>query len=87
MVEGELIVEKVQAALGAGTEVHVEDLTGTLDHWRALIISPAFEGKLLIKRHRMVNSALADELRGSNGAIHALTLETYTPAEWAGRNK
>lgn len=87
MVEAELIVEKVCAALGEGTQVEAEDLTGTRDHWRALVISPAFEGLMLIKRHRLVNAALKEELQGPHGAIHALTLETYTPAEWAGRCK
>jgi stress-induced morphogen len=83
MVEAELIVSKVSEALGEGTVVHPEDLTGTRDHWRAIVISPAFEGKLLIKRHRLIYGALVEEMRGP---IHALTLETYTPAEWAQRN-
>jgi stress-induced morphogen len=84
MVEAEHIVAQVTAALGEGTQVVAEDMTGTLDHWRAVVISPAFEGKLSIKRHRLVYGALEEEMRGP---IHALTLETYTPAEWAGRNR
>jgi stress-induced morphogen len=79
MVEPEHIVEKVSAELGEGTTVDVTDLTGTRDHYKATVVSPAFDGKLPIKRHRMVYAALAEEMKGP---IHALTLETYTPQEW-----
>ncbi len=61
--------------------VELRDLTGTEDHWEALVVSEAFAGKSLIERHRMVFAALADELKGP---IHALTLKTYTPAEKGG---
>lgn len=59
-------------------EVHLEDLTGTRDHWRAKIVSRAFDGVSAVMRHRLVYKALADELRGP---IHALALETLTPSE------
>ena len=59
-------------------EVHLEDLTGTEDHWRAKIVSSAFDGVSAVMRHRLVYKALADELRGP---IHALALETLTPSE------
>ena len=80
MIEPDEIESKVSAALGAGTEVAAIDLTGTRDHYRAVVVSPAFEGKVMIKRHRMVYAALAEEMKG---AIHALTLETLTPEEHA----
>ncbi|MEE9444546.1 MAG: BolA family protein, partial [Cocleimonas sp.] len=41
-------------------------------------VSQAFEGKMLIARHRMLNKALADELN----TIHALSLHTMTPDEY-----
>ena len=79
MVEPEHIVERVSAELGDGTTVDVTDLTGTKDHYEAIIVSPAFQGKLPIKRHRMVYAALAEEMKGP---IHALTLQTFPPEEW-----
>ncbi len=78
MIEPEEIVAKIQASL-TDAEVHVVDLTGTRDHYQATVISQEFAGKPLIKRHRMVYAALADEMKGP---IHALTLETYTPEQW-----
>ena len=47
-------------------------------HYRVLIVSPVFAGKSRVARHRMVNDALADELKGR---VHALALTTYAPDE------
>jgi len=51
-------------------------------HFSALVVSAAFEGVRPLQRHQQVYAAL-DGLIG--GAIHALALETLTPAEWATR--
>ena len=58
--------------------IEVIDLTGTEDHWQAVVISAQFAGKSLIQRHRLVNAELAEELKGP---IHALTLDVKTPDE------
>lgn len=51
-------------------------------HFRVVIVSPAFAGLALLARHRLVNTAIADErLTG----LHALSLHTYTPEEWQQR--
>ena len=75
----EEITSKIRAALPDAV-VTLKDLTGTQDHWEAVIISAAFEGKSLIERHRLVNRALAEELKGP---IHALTLTLKSPTEAA----
>lgn len=50
----------------------------TESHYKVVIVSSDFDGKMLIARHRMINEALADEL----SAIHALALHTMTPDEY-----
>lgn len=60
--------------------IQLEDLTGTKDHYQALIVSSAFEGKTPLVQHQLVYQALAEEMKGP---IHALSLKTYTPASWA----
>jgi len=50
----------------------------TESHFKVVAVSEAFEGKMLIARHRMINNALADELN----SIHALSLHTMTPDEY-----
>jgi BolA protein len=47
-------------------------------HFRVLLVSPAFAGKSRLARHRLVNEALAAELRGK---VHALALDLYAPGE------
>jgi BolA protein len=51
---------------------------GSESHFKVSIASERFEGLMLIKRHRLVNEALASELQ----QIHALALHTMTPQEW-----
>ena len=79
MIEPEKIVEKIQTAL-PGAEVDVQDLTGTKDHYKARVVAEQFEGQNLVARHRLVYDALSEEMKGP---IHALTLDVYTPEEWA----
>jgi BolA protein len=50
-------------------------------HFRVLVVSPAFAGKSRIDRHRMVNDALAAELKGK---VHALAIKAYAPGEAIG---
>jgi BolA protein len=54
---------------------------GSETHWNLVIVSPAFEGKRLIQRHRAVYGALGEELRSG---IHALSMKTLAPGEWRG---
>ncbi len=78
----EEITAKIRVSL-PDAEVILKDLTGTQDHWEAVIVSAGFEGKSLMERHRIVNRALAEELKGP---IHALTLTLKTRTE-AGSDK
>ena len=71
------IIAKIRAAL-PDAEVEMQDLTGTADHWKATIVSQAFDGQSMLQRHRLVMAALADEMKGP---IHALTLDVKTPSE------
>jgi BolA protein len=59
-------------------EGHAGHRPGGETHFRLYIVSPAFEGKSRIERHRMINSVLAAELAGS---VHALAIKAETPEE------
>lgn len=65
--------------LAPGTEAEVIDLTGTQDHYQAVVISPAFEGKMMIQQHRLIFALFASEI--DSGEVHALTLKTFTPEQ------
>jgi acid stress-induced BolA-like protein IbaG/YrbA len=61
-----------------GAHVEVRDYTGGGDHFEALVVSDAFEGKGLVERHQLVYKALGDAMRVK---VHALTLKVLTPAQ------
>jgi len=74
--------EKIQKLIAQAlpeSEVVVQDLTGSSDHFQALVISPAFEGKTMVEQHQLVYQALGDSMKE---AIHALALKTFTPEQW-----
>lgn len=75
-------IEELIAAGIPGAQVEVRDYTGGGDHFEALIVSPAFEGKGLVERHQLVYQALGDAMRAR---VHALTLKTLTPAQFENR--
>ena len=80
VLNAEVIRARIAAAL-SGASVEIADTTGGGDHYRARVVAEVFEGKGSVERHRMVYAALGDEMR--SGALHALELSTYSPAEWA----
>jgi BolA protein len=57
---------------------HAGSRPGGETHFRVHIVAEAFRGKSRIERHRMVNSALADELAGG---VHALAIHASAPGE------
>ena len=48
-------------------------------HFKVVIVSDDFDGKMLIDRHRAVNDCLADELQTG---VHALSIEAKTQKQW-----
>jgi BolA protein len=48
-------------------------------HYDAIVVAASFSGKTMMQQHRMVYSALADQMQTT---IHALSLKTYTPEQW-----
>ncbi len=55
---------------------------GSETHFKVVVVARAFEGERLLKRHRRINSTLAEELAGG---VHALAMHTYTTEEWRAR--
>jgi len=63
-------------------ESHMHNVApGSESHFKVTIVSNLFKDQMLIKRHRMVNKTLQQELQ----QIHALALHTLTPDEWEAR--
>ncbi len=65
-----------------GATAHVE---GDGRHFRAVVIAAAFAGLTRIRQHRLVNDALRESF--DSEALHALSIETWTPERWAESNR
>ncbi|MEM9602346.1 MAG: BolA family protein [Pseudomonadota bacterium] len=70
--------------LAVENESHKHNVpAGSESHFKVTVVSTDFEGQRLLQRHRRINSTLKAEIE----LIHALSLHTFTPAEWRARNE
>lgn len=72
--------DEITALITAGIPCTHCQTQGDGRHWYATIVSTAFEGKRLIARHQLVYSTLGNRMKTDE--IHALSMKTFTPAEW-----
>lgn len=81
-----MIEKKIEQKLEEGLtnpKIFLQDMTGTMDHFNAIIISDDFIGKNLIEQHRLVYKILGDMVTNE---IHALQLKTLTWEQWKKEN-
>ena len=57
---------------------HAGHRPGGETHYRVYIVADAFRGKSRLERHRMINAALANELKSR---VHALAIHAQAPGE------
>jgi BolA protein len=83
IIEQKLTSEFETEYLQVENESHMHNVApGSESHFKVTIVSDSFRGQMLIKRHRMVNKTLQQEMQ----QIHALALHTLTPDEWQARD-
>jgi acid stress-induced BolA-like protein IbaG/YrbA len=71
---------EVRAYIAQGLPCSHLEVEGDGRHFFATIVSAEFEGLPRVRRHQRVYTALGDRMREQ---IHALSMKTLTPAEWA----
>jgi len=76
-----MTADELQSFIAAGLPCEHIELTGDGRHWYATIVSNEFEGKRPIQRHQRVYATLGQKMHTDE--VHALSMKTYTPAEWA----
>ena len=74
--------EQVKKYIEAGMVCEHVEVSGDGHHFEAVIVSAAFNGKRKVQQHQVVYQALGDRMREE---IHALSMQTLTPEEWAAR--
>ena len=72
--------DTVKSYIAAGLQCEVLEVQGDGQHFEALIVADVFEGLRPVARHQKVYSVLGDRMREE---IHALSMKTLTPGEWA----
>jgi len=75
----------LQALISASLACEYIQVEGDGRHWEAVIVSPEFEGKRPVQRHQRVYATLGAKMRTDE--VHALSMQTFTPAEWAAAQK
>ena len=73
-------VEEVRGFIAAGLPCQHLDVQGDGRHFFATIVSAEFDGCNRVARQRKVFAVLGERMREQ---IHALSMKTFTPAEWA----
>jgi acid stress-induced BolA-like protein IbaG/YrbA len=72
--------ESIERAIAAHLPCEHVAVQGDGHHWEAVIVSTRFEGLPKVRQHQLVYAALGDAMREE---IHALSMTTLTPAQWA----
>lgn len=72
--------DEVRGFIAAGLPCTHLEVEGDGRHFFATIVSSEFDSLSRVRRHQRVYAALGDRMRAQ---IHALSMKTLTPAEWA----
>jgi acid stress-induced BolA-like protein IbaG/YrbA len=75
--------EDIQDCIERGLPCEHIGVQGDGAHFEAVIVSREFRGKPRVQQHQLVYRALGDRMREE---IHALSMTTLTPEEWAARH-
>jgi acid stress-induced BolA-like protein IbaG/YrbA len=70
--------ESIKSGIETGLACERVEVSGDGQHFQALVVSSAFEGRSRVQRHQLVYKALGDRMREE---IHALSMQTLTPDE------
>ncbi|TFY99621.1 BolA family protein [Ramlibacter rhizophilus] len=76
-----MTAEELKSIIAAGLPCDHLEVEGDGRHWSAVIVSSEFEGRRPIQRHQRVYATLGARMHTDE--VHALSMKTFTPAEWA----
>ncbi len=72
--------DDIKRFIEAGLECSYLTVTGDGRHFEAVVVSSEFESRATLARHRLVYATLNEHF--ASEALHALSLQTYTPEQW-----
>ena len=72
--------EQIKGWISEGLACEHVEVRGDGHHFEAVVVSAAFRGKSRVQQHQLVYAALGGRMAGE---IHALSMQTYAPEDWA----
>lgn len=78
-------VTEIKALIENGLPGVEATVTGDGYHYEAIVVGDCFDGVSMVAQQKMVYATLNEHI--TSGAIHAITLKTYTPAQWKKANQ
>ena len=72
--------QSIEDSIASALDCRHVQVAGDGQHWEAVIVSDAFDGIPRVRQHQLVYAALGERMREE---IHALSMTTLTPAQWA----
>jgi len=82
-IKNTMTADQLQSIIRAGLSCEHLTVEGDGRHWYATIVSAAFEGQRSVARQRLVYATLGERIKTDE--VHALSMKTWTPAEWAAK--
>ena len=80
-----MTADQLHSIIAAGLKCDHLEVDGDGRHWSAVIVSAEFDGLRRIQRHQKVYGTLGGRMQ--NDEVHALSMNTLTPQEWADLQK
>jgi acid stress-induced BolA-like protein IbaG/YrbA len=80
-----MTAEELKSIISSALRCDHLELEGDGRHWYATVVSTEFEGKRAIQRHQRVYATLGAKMHSDE--VHALSMKTYTPSEWAAQTR
>ncbi|MDB5900607.1 MAG: hypothetical protein JWP41_4209 [Ramlibacter sp.] len=76
-----MTAQELRSIIAAGLGCEHLEVDGDGRHWQALVVSAEFAGLRTLQRHQRVYATLGGRMQTDE--VHALSIRTFTPAEWA----
>lgn len=71
---------EVEKLIKAGLPDCDVNVKGDGSHFEAVVVGDVFDGLSLVKQQQLVYATVVERI--TSGELHALSIKTYTPADW-----
>jgi acid stress-induced BolA-like protein IbaG/YrbA len=76
-----MTAQELRSIIAAGLPCEHLEVDGDGRHWSTVVVSAEFAGLRTLQRHQRVYATLGARMQTDE--VHALSIKTFTPAEWA----